>query len=851
MGRASRKSAACICAILVITAGLFAVPAGSGLAARQSTALPARKSTALPARRSAPKQTAVVNQIVALDNSGHVDVYGLSNSTLQLFWQSPSEGWLNFATGDFDAGGYDEIVAMNTNTLQLFCPLTGAAGTCAGLNATFTAPGTLHLLATGDFQGYGYKQVVFTYLSGGQEVADEWNPKLGTAMGIDTENYGWQAIVTGKLQTVNDDVVLMRNADWVSGGPDHYIAAFAWNYMPNTNTNCTAGQWCLEFRQGDPENGNLDTGFCCDWITGAIGQVVNKPWSLLPTWDTLYNVTTLPNPLNELVLARQFSASNAHTELFWYAGGWLGTTSTVTAPSINWTHDLTNQMDPNYTLYTHDPAFAKIALANLNGDPNGFKEVVGVREFPTGNALPANWAFIVTLNPNSEPGIPQFQVALDPSDYVSGNQWYQLAAGDLTGNGEDQIVVERGTDLRVYYQPIIDTSDVDLSGSFSTAALAVANVGFGNLGILDVGPAVLNYSLGCGAVSPAQGVAIANQLNTGVLDWQAQTSSPWIILNQTSGTTPYTLDVSVDATQGGTQAGQTNTGTIQITAVNPSSSTPVVNGSQTVTVHFNQIAPALSVTPASGLSLSDAPWGQQTSGSLALSNSASGAPLAWSAQVVGGSLIDWLTISPPAGSTPGSLGASVYPHDVGEVGPLAGYIHIQAQDACNATLTQDVSVSANVPDPGMVALQHEITLWQILNGAAPSQNITIVSPGGDSIQWSASAFSGSDAGRVRAAVVAALKKGTAHITAKGLQMGTPQTTPAWLSFSPTSGTSSSQPESIQVTVNTNAESGLGTYSATIVVVPTNPTNPNWVQVIPVTLLVVNQIYQNLMPVIAN
>jgi hypothetical protein len=82
-------------------------------------------------------------------------------------------------------------------------------------------------------------------------------------------------------------------------------------------------------------------------------------------------------------------------------------------------------------------------------------------------------------------------------------------------------------------------------------------------------------------------------------------------------------------------------------------------------------------------------------------------------------------------------------------------------------------------------------------------------------------------------------------------MGTPQTTPAWLSFSPTSGTSSSQPESIQVTVNTNAESGLGTYSATIVVVPTNPTNPNWVQVIPVTLLVVNQIYQNLMPVIAN
>ncbi len=318
----------------------------------------------------------------------------------------------------------------------------------------------------------------------------------------------------------------------------------------------------------------------------------------------------------------------------------------------------------------------------------------------------------MVLNPNSETGIGSFAPYLSSAEY--GDQWYEVAAGDVNGNGKDAVVAERGDDLRVYYEPTVDeTQYVDYAGiGYLVNNLAVANMGYGNLLELAASPTNLSYSFGCGQTSPSQPIALTNSVNTGSIAWTATTSAPWIVLDTTSGSTSSTINVTIDPTKGGTQAG-TNPGTIVVTA----NSSLVFKSPQTINVTYNEIAPVLAVSPSSGLNLT-ADWGSTTSGSFALSNSASTAPLSWTANVVGGASVDWLGLSTASGSTPSSVVALVYPHSVGEVGSIpAGYIHISAQDACSVSLVQDLSVAVDVPDPGLVAQPTFVSLWETPNGS--------------------------------------------------------------------------------------------------------------------------------------
>ncbi len=308
MGRTSLRSAARISAILIMVAGLFAPSAGTGLAAKKS----AVKSTA-------------PQQIVALDAVGHVVIYGLENGAIQQFWQSSSGGWTNFAVGDFSGTGYDQIVAISGATLKVFDPL----GTAGIPYTTISLPygDAFHLLGVGDFQGYGRDQVVFTYTNQGasssfDEWTSEWDPMTNAlTWNFDTKTYGWESMVVGKLNTTNDDVVLMRNAT-INSTQDNYIAVWGWDW---TGYNYTAnGTWDLLFRNGDPEGGDLDWGFCCNWTSGVIGQVWTNPSP---------PETGLPNMSNYLVLARDWAASNVYSELFWWAPGWIGNTSRAPSPS--------------------------------------------------------------------------------------------------------------------------------------------------------------------------------------------------------------------------------------------------------------------------------------------------------------------------------------------------------------------------------------------------------------------------------------------------------------------------------------------------------------------------------------
>ncbi len=90
----------------------------------------------------------------------------------------------------------------------------------------------------------------------------------------------------------------------------------------------------------------------------------------------------------------------------------------------------------------------------------------------------------------------------------------------------------------------------------------------------------LSFAAYVGAAAPAsQAVTVYNE-GTGTLNWTASSSAPWLVLAATSGATPQSLAVSVNAT--GLSAG-TYTGTITITSSGAANAPQTIQVSLTVT----------------------------------------------------------------------------------------------------------------------------------------------------------------------------------------------------------------------------------------------------------------------------
>ena len=127
--------------------------------------------------------------------------------------------------------------------------------------------------------------------------------------------------------------------------------------------------------------------------------------------------------------------------------------------------------------------------------------------------------------------------------------------------------------------------------------MALANVDGGGqpLGpILGVSPTSLRFNLDHHQPSPTQNISITNYGIPDVLNWQAEVTAgaPWLLLSQTSGTTPGTLGISVDTDA---IAPEIYEGKIRITA---SGGSGVVLGSpQDMTVNVTVQDASLVIAP--------------------------------------------------------------------------------------------------------------------------------------------------------------------------------------------------------------------------------------------------------------
>ncbi len=440
------------------------------------------------------------------------------------------------------------------------------------------------------------------------------------------------------------------------------------------------------------------------------------------------------------------------------------------------------------------PPFTSIGTGDLNGD--GDAEVLLLRDPVDPRAS------LVVRNPAGN--------SMRVVELAIGRQWRRVEAGDTDGDGKDEVVVLSSNEYRIYNQLEINDNYLPTGGAFLDSALAVGNLdgqGIPASPVLNVTPAELDFGVTGPTPPPAQTISITNIGLGGSIAWTATvvTDTRWIRLNTTSGTTPGTLSVSVDAT--GLTAGDYVAG-IRIAGPAGTQGSPFY-----VKVNLSVAAPILSVSPLS-LNFSAQRGGPNPAAQLVLvSNSGAGSSFNWTATVVTGA--GWLSLTPASGSTPATFSVSVNIAGL-SAGTYDGAIRVSAAGVANSPVT--VPVRLTITNPSMAVSPSKVFL-DVREGqedySPPAISITQVG-GGNAINWVAGAI---PAGQWNAVAARLEQPGAAlRYTDAGLVVGEGPDAISiggfeWLILSPVSGT---VPSIMFVRVD-QSHATPGLYRATIVI----------------------------------
>jgi uncharacterized protein (TIGR03437 family) len=318
------------------------------------------------------------------------------------------------------------------------------------------------------------------------------------------------------------------------------------------------------------------------------------------------------------------------------------------------------------------------------------------------------------------------------------------------------------------YNGTITITAPGASNSPQTVSVSLTVTSIGSIGTatMSVNPSVLNYAYQSGGnLLPPQAVTVA--ATSAVAFTASAAGSSWLSVSPASGTTPFSLSVSVNpaALSPGVYSG-----TITITALGASNSPQTVS----VSLVVSSIGTATIDVNPSVLN-----YAYQSGGNLpqpqAVTVAASWAA-AFTAAASGGT---WLSVSPASGTTPASLSVSVDPTALSP-GVYNGTITITVP----GTSPLSVAVTLTVTSPSTISVSPRVLNYAYQSGGnLPEPQAVTVSA------TSAVAFTASAAGS------------------------------SWLSVSPASGTT---PASLSVSVN---PAGLnpGTYQFKITVADTDGT----------------------------
>lgn len=296
---------------------------------------------------------------------------------------------------------------------------------------------------------------------------------------------------------------------------------------------------------------------------------------------------------------------------------------------------------------------------------------------------------------------------------------------------------------------------ITIVGGGSQISVAVSlSVTSGGTGAIQATPSSVSFSQALGGPAPSTQTV---QLSGGsAASFTAAATAPWLTVSPTSGTTPATLTLAVDAT--GLSAGAYQ-GSVLITAGTTPLSVPV---SFTVTTNGSN---GITLTPSSATF-------SQSLGGVAPSPQTIQLTSTTAGSFTASSTATWLSVTPASGTTPASLTLAV-----DATGLVSGTYK------ASVTITADASVSS-------------IPVTLTVAGAS-----TIISASPSSLSFS-QALGGTPA-----------SSQTVQLSGGSATSFTTSTTVSWLSTTPASGTT---PANLTVTVNS---SGLpaGVYQGSVAI----------------------------------
>ena len=294
-------------------------------------------------------------------------------------------------------------------------------------------------------------------------------------------------------------------------------------------------------------------------------------------------------------------------------------------------------------------------------------------------------------------------------------------------------------------------------------------------------PTTMSFTGQQNGSNPADQTLSISNTGGGTLSWSVSDDATWLSLSPTSGSsTGETDSVTVSVNTSGLSAG-THNGTITITGTGATNTPQTV----TVTLTVTSAAPTITRSPTTMSFTGQQGGSNPANQALSISNTGGGT-LNWSVS----DNAAWLTLSPTSGDSTGetdSVTVSINTSGL-SAGTYNGTITITGTGATNTPQTVAVTLTVTSVAPTITRSPTTMSFTGQQGGSNPAnQALSISNTGGGTLNWSVS----DDA--------------------------------AWLSLSPTSGSSTGETDSVTVSINTSGLSA-GTYNGTITITGTGATN---------------------------
>lgn len=564
------------------------------------------------------------DELVYLDPNGVIKVLdpNPAEGSQAVAWESPVAQWTHIATGDFNADGDAEIVAVGGpggNRLAIYDPVAEglgpgeADGFINGIPWTLlyeeTLSGVPLIVATGDFDlNVPVDEIVYYYTLPAGEIVQQDDPyrfvflaatgsppsgeSWSTLLTYDSGN-AWSWIGTGNIDGTGQDEMAL-------------IASAIGNLSVYT---ISSGTLQRILRQSDAVRA---------WQDGDIGQ-----FSL--------------GGRAELAAGRETVFPDSALFVLRYGSG-----------------DWTDVYDAYF-----DPPPKVVFMGDLTG--NGDDELIVLRDVPPD--LAGRPRLFVRDNGNDSIGLGEPLLDAD-NGYGAG------VAGDTDGDGREEIAIMRNNRIRIFTEPEVSSAFADAPVTTDGTTILAANLdanGLAGASRFGASPSSIDDIVTSGTESETYAIALSDVVNgrSVPFTYRIENGAVWVDVERSSAQTPATLEVTLDARE-------LATGTFSDRLIVETDDSSIANSPYAIDLTMT-VVPGVAVTPGEILSLQDNcesggdPWDY----SIAVSGT-SGAGFTLTLPSSAG----WASVSPITGTVPATATVSL---DGGQLGTGIGETELVAR----------------------------------------------------------------------------------------------------------------------------------------------------------------------------